>query len=76
MQIAAPEAPAPRGLEAAAVAHHYRRSGGTQLTVLEVDTAAWRITLGNFPGVRVSYRWTMRSDTGGFRFVEVEEPAS
>jgi hypothetical protein len=66
----------PRGLEAAAVTHHYRRSGGSQLSVLEVDAEAWTVTLGNFPGVRVKYRWSMRADSGGFRFVEVEGGAA
>lgn len=60
----------PDGLEEAAVTKHYRDTG-TQLRVLEVDGDARTIVLGNYPGARVTYRWTERSN-GGFRLVVFE----
>lgn len=61
---------APDGLESAAVIHHHRRTG-TQLRVLDVDTVAWTIELGNVNGT-ITYRWSIRADSGGFRFTEIE----
>jgi hypothetical protein len=55
------------------VTHHYQRSGGTTLSVLDVDTEEKVILIGNFPGVRVTYRWRERPDSSGFRFVEVAD---
>ena len=54
-------------LEAAAVTHHHRRSGGVQMTVVGVDTSARTIELGNIDGT-VKYQWRIRKDSGGFRF--------
>jgi hypothetical protein len=56
-----------RALEAAAVTHHHRQSGGVQMTVVGVDTSAQTIELGNINGT-VTYQWRIRKDSGGFRF--------
>jgi len=66
---------APDGLEAAAVSRHYRQTG-TQLKVHAVDVDAQTITLGNVLDESVTYRWTERTDSNGFRFVDDSGGAS